>query len=65
MSEIECLLIDRCGIGVMPLKKTKLTGPASSNQSRSDQAGREEGDHRLGGCPCDEGHGGRDKEKRE
>lgn len=44
----------------MPLSLSstlKLTGPARSNQSRSDQASRDEGDCRLGGCPCDEGHG--------
>ena len=44
----------------MPLSTSpskKLTGPASSNQSRSDQAGREESNHRLGSCPRDEGHG--------
>ena len=57
-------LDQNAGIDCLSLPPQKLTGPARSNQSRSDQAGREEGDRRLGGCPCDEGHGRREEKDR-
>ena len=63
----ELLLFDRFNVDsirCLSLSSTlKLTSPARSNQSRSDQASRDDGYRRLGSCPCDEGHGRREKER--